>query len=64
METKLATPQDQVHRKRYYDLESIQEKINITQELVDKTWESKKVPDPVFLTEKDGTNYFISTYGE
>ncbi len=59
------TKYDQIHKKKYYDLDTIQAKLGITQEQVDKAWSKRKPPEPVFLVRSEFLeNHFISTYEE
>ncbi len=71
----MITKYDQCHKKRYYDLPSIQEKLDIDQAFVDLVWDNQpimnhlkrwfgKETEPIYLATINGVNYFISTYGE
>ena len=56
---------DQCHKKHYYDLESVQQKLGITQADVDSAYSfAKGDGEPVFLVTAKGCNWFISTYTE
>lgn len=52
---------DQCHKKQYYDPESIQKKLGITQADVDAA-AAKGNGEPVFITTALGCNWFLSTY--
>lgn len=54
--------EDECHKKLFYDLESIQIKLGITQADVDAAFDKAKPPEPQFLCHACDRNYFISTY--
>lgn len=58
----ICTPQDRCHKKAYYDLESIQIKLKITQAEIDEAWAIRELETPVFLKIINGVNFFISNY--
>lgn len=55
-------PHDRCHKKRYYDLESIQKKTGITQAEIDEAWAKREPETSVFLKVINGEHFFISNY--
>lgn len=50
------------HKKSYYDLESIQKKLWITQRDVDSAWAYRKDREPVYLCYAMDRHFWISNY--
>ncbi len=55
---------DDVHKKKYYDLPSVQAKLGLTQGQVDVCWERRVAGEPVYLISAMGRKWFISNYND
>ncbi len=55
-------PNTECHKKGFFDLESIQRKLGITQTEVEIAWANRENEKPIYLKTVNGINFWISNY--